>query len=163
MIFALFTYHYYALKKPQLYVVLLVKTLRMILLIQYWILFMPFFEVFISIFNCNDGQHYMLTELECYAGTHIVYCVLAALGLLIQLALNVVIALLYNETQPVKEDSLSRLESTFELLLLFYRIFVSSFTMLCHSTFCGWVLLFVYLVSGITLSYQYFIYIPYYD
>ena len=91
------------------------------------------------------------------------YCVFASLGLLFQLSLNVVIALLYNETQPVKEDCLSRLESTFELLLLLYRIFVSSFTMLCHSASCGWILLFVYLASGITLSYQYFIYIPYYN
>jgi hypothetical protein len=163
LILVLLSYHHYALSKPKYYVAMLVKTLRFVLLVQYWVLFMPFFEVFISMFNCVGDYHYLITDMKCYQGSHIAYCVFASLGLLFQLSLNVVIALLYNETQPVKEDSLSRLESTFELLLLFYRIFVCSFTMLCHSSSCGWVLLFVYLASGITLSYQYFIYIPYYN
>lgn len=131
---------------------------------------MPFYEVFISIFNCNVtdestgiNYHYFINDMQCYSGTHIIYCILSALGLLIYLSINMIMALLYNETQPVREDCLSRLESTFELLLFFYRIFVCTFTMLCHSEFCSWLLLCVYLASGVTLSYQYFTYIPYYN
>jgi hypothetical protein len=77
----------------------------MIILIQYWVFFMPFYEVFISIFNCSvsspDGStnyHYLIDGLQCYTGMHILYCVLAAYGLFILLSLNTVIALLYNET-----------------------------------------------------------------
>ena len=35
--------------------------------------------------------------------------------------------------------------------------------MLCNSTLCAWVILCVYLASGVTMSYQYFIFIPYYN
>jgi hypothetical protein len=125
---------------------------------------MPFYEVFISIFNCDgDGLHYLFKDFKCYQGSHIGYSVMAGLGLAFQLSLNLILSLLYNETQPVKEDSLSRLESTFELLLLCYRIFVCTFTTLCHSEICAWIILIVYLTSGITMSYQYFIFIPYYN
>ena len=124
---------------------------------------MPFFEVFISIFNCVGGYHYLLTDVQCYQGQHLTYCVFASICLVLLLSINTVIALLYNETQPVQDDSLSRLESTFEIQLLMYRIFVSSFMVICKSAICSWIILCVYLASGFTLSYQYFIYIPYYN
>lgn len=168
-ILLLLTYHHYALSRPKYYQAFLVNSLRFLLLVQYYALFMPFYEVFISVFNCQTSPdtgasvHYLLTDLKCYQGTHITYSVLSIIGLVLLLSLNTVMALLYNETQPVKEDCLSRLESTFELMLLGYRIFVCTFTMVCHSTLCAWIILFVYLSSGITMSYQYFVYIPYYN
>lgn len=163
MILILLFYHHYALKRRQYYSPLVVNYLRFALMLQYWIFFMPFFESMISIFNCQNGYHYLVTDMQCYQGSHIAYVVLASLCLLLQLPLNTVIALLYNETQPVKDDSLSRLESTFELLLLCYRIFVCSFSMMCSTSSCAWLLLFVYCASGCTMTYQYYIYIPYYN
>jgi hypothetical protein len=170
VIIFLLAYHHYALSRPQYYFTLLVNTLRFLLLVQYYAFFMPFYEVFISIFNCTtptetdpNSMHYLVSDLQCYQGTHIVYMVFTCFGLTFLLSINVIISLLYNETQPVKEDCLSRLESTFELLLLCYRIFVCSFTLVCHRAICGWILLIVYLVSGVTLSYQYFVYVPYYN
>ena len=165
----LVAYHHYALLRPKYYQTFLINQLRFLLLVQYYVLFMPFYEVFISIFNCIESAsggarvHYLFSDLKCYEGDHITYSILSAFGLLLLISLNSVMALLYNETQPVKEDCLSRLESTFELLLFGYRIFVCSFTMLCNSSLCAWVILCVYLASGVTMSYQYFVYIPYYN
>ena len=47
--------------------------------------------------------------------------------------------------------------------MLFFRVFVSSFKLLCHENFCSWILIIIYLVSSVAMSYQYFIYIPYYN
>eukprot|EP00347_Sterkiella_histriomuscorum_P007426 403348965 len=149
--------------KPEYYIDTIVNAIRSLILLFYWVLFMPFFELFISVFYCDGETHYLMKDLGCFGSNHIIYCVFAAIGLLFLLFMNIVIALLYNETQPVKEDSLSRLESTFEILMLFYRVFVSTFTLLCHNQSCSWVLIIIYLVSSFYLSYQYFIQIPYYD
>ena len=74
------------------------KALRTLLVIFYWVFFLPFYESFISIFHCVNGQHYLVQGLTCYQGAHIGYCVFAALGLFCLLTLNIIIALLYNET-----------------------------------------------------------------
>lgn len=36
-----------------------VSFLRYQILLLYWVFFLPFFESFISIFNCNGGYHYV--------------------------------------------------------------------------------------------------------
>ena len=71
--------------------------------------------------------------------------------------------MLYNETQPIQEDCLSRLESTFEVALVLYRSFVATFADFCMSQVCSWVLIAVYIIAGAMLCYQYFKQIPYYN
>lgn len=150
-------YLYFALKRPDFYIETLVKGIRSLILIFYWVLFMPFYELFISVFKCEGDSHYLMKDLSCFGTSHIIYCVFAALGLLLTIFSNTIAALLYNETQPIKEDSLARLESTFEITFLFYRVVVSTFTLICHSESCSWVLVVIYLLSSISLAYQYFV------
>ncbi len=84
---------------------------------------------------------------------HLLYIVAASIGLVFLIILSCVIALLYNETQPIKEDSLARVESSLEIMMLFYRIFVVFFLQMCDSQFCSWVLIITYNISSIVLTY----------
>lgn len=60
VIIALLFYLNYALKRPKYYFEVLVRLLRVLLILFYWVFFMPFYESFISIFKCYDGKHYLL-------------------------------------------------------------------------------------------------------
>lgn len=71
--------------------------------------------------------------------------------------------MLYNETQPVQEDCLSRLESSFEVALVIYRSIVATFSNFCGSEVCSWVLISVYIISSGMLCYQYYKQFPYYN
>ena len=129
-----------------------------------WVFYLPFFESFISIFKCNDdNMHYLDTSLKCFEGIHIFLFVICMIFLVILFVINIVVAFLYNETQPVKEDALSRLESNFELGLVIYRSLVGAFACFCNSGICSWVLITLYIVAGALLCYQYYNQIPYYN
>jgi hypothetical protein len=71
--------------------------------------------------------------------------------------------MLYNETQPVQEDCLSRLESSFEVALVVYRSVVATFANFCFSDICTWILISVYIIVSAMLCYQYYKQIPYYN
>ena len=71
------------------------------LLLLFWIFYMPFFESFISIMNCENGYHYLDKSLQCYSGIHIFYFVLCIVFIILLFVNNIIIAMLYNETQPV--------------------------------------------------------------
>jgi hypothetical protein len=71
--------------------------------------------------------------------------------------------MLFNETQPVQEDCLSRLESSFEIFLVVYRSIITAFSVFCSSSICGWILISVYIISSAILCYQYYKTIPYYN
>jgi len=68
---------------------------------------------------------------------------------------SLVIALLFNETQPVQDDCLSRLESSFEVALLIYRSIIALFSNLCTSGVCNWILIAVYILSSAASCFQY--------
>ena len=165
-IMILLGYMNYFLKNRKHYVETVVKILRVMILLLYWVFYMPFFESFISILHCPDGYHYLDTSLQCFSGLHIFYFVLCIvcfpiinliqIFLVLLFANNIVIAMLYNETQPVQEDCLSRLESNIEIILVIYRSIVATFSMFCGSEVCSWVLISVYIISSGMLCYQYF-------
>ena len=86
-----------------------VSLLRTQILLLVWIFYMPFFEVFISIVNCDaNGMHMIDRGVECFTGIHIFYVIVCILFLVILFAIGMIISALYNETQPVQEDCLSR-------------------------------------------------------
>lgn len=123
----LLAYLHYSLNHAKFYFESIVQALRSLLIISYSILFLPFYEIFISIYKCDsDGNHYLVKSMQCYSTTHAIVCFVAVIGLIELIILNVIIALLYNETQPVKEDALSRLDSNFEILMLLYRLLVGT-------------------------------------
>lgn len=133
------------------------------ILFLFWVFYMPFYESFISILQCEDGYHYVDKSLECYGGLHIFFIVLCLVFLVLLVVNNLVIALLYNETQPVQEDCLSRLESNLEVILIIYKSVVATFSNFCSSEVCSWVLISVYIISSSLLCYQYYKNIPYYN
>ena len=96
---ALLIYMNYFLKNTKHYVEAIVRLLRIMILLLYWVFYMPFFESFISIVNCDDrGFHYMDDSLECYQGLHIFFLVICLIFLVLLFVNNIIIAMLYNET-----------------------------------------------------------------
>lgn len=63
---ALLVYMNFFLQNRKHYVEGVVKVLRYMIILLYWVFYMPFFESFISIFNCQDGVHYLDTNMQCY-------------------------------------------------------------------------------------------------
>ena len=126
------------------------------ILLMYWVFYMPFYEAFLSILNCQDGLHYIDKSIVCYQGLHIFYIVLCILFLIILFSITMIIAMLFNETQPVQDDCLCRLESNFEVVLIIYRSIVATFTGFCNSDVCSWVLISLFIISSILLCYQYY-------
>jgi hypothetical protein len=162
-ILGLLLYMNYFLKNRRYYSDNAVKALRYMLLLMYWVFYMPFYEAFLSILNCQDGYHYIDGSIECYTGIHIFYIVLCIIFLILLFSLSVIVAMLFNETQPVQEDCLSRLESSFEVALVVYRSIVATFTNFCDGDVCSWVLIAVFIISSTMLCYQYYKQIPYYN
>ena len=120
------------LKNRRHYVEQVVQLLRIMIILMYWVFYLPFFESFISIFRCNpDGTHYMDSSLMCFEGLHIFILVVCIIFLALLFLINVVVAMLFNETQPVQEDCLSRMESSFEVALVIYRSLVGAFATFC--------------------------------
>lgn len=141
------------LKNRKYYANLVVKLLRVKILLLYWILYQPFFESFISIMNCSNGYHYLDTSLACFSGIYIFYFVLCVIFLILLFTTSILIAMLYNETQPVQEDCLSRLESSFEVFLVIYRSIVATFATFCGSEVCTWILISVFILASGMLCY----------
>ena len=71
--------------------------------------------------------------------------------------------MLFNETQPVQEDVLSRMESSFEVALVIYRSLVGAFVGFCNGESCSWVLITVYILASGFLCFQYYKTVPYYN
>ena len=97
VILGLLVYMNYFLKNRKHYVEHVVKLLRIMLLLMYWIFYMPFFESFISILNCHNGYHY-LTQTQCFTGIHIFFFVLCVIFLILLFCINIIVAMLYVET-----------------------------------------------------------------
>jgi hypothetical protein len=140
-----------------------VAFLRYQILLLVWVFYLPFFEVFVSVLKCSGGKHYIDTHLDCFAGIHIFYVIISMLFLALLFAVGLIIAALYNETQPVQEDCLSRQESSFEVALIVYRSIIVTFSIFCDSEACSWILITVYLVSSLMLCFQYYKQIPFYN
>lgn len=133
-------------------------------ILMYWVFYQPFFESFISIVNCHaDGTHYLDTSLVCYQGIHIFILVMCIIFLALLFSVNIVIAMLYNETQPVQEDCLSRMETNFELAFIVYRSLASAFGGFCSSETCSWILITAYILASGLQCFQYYKQVPFYN
>ena len=98
---ALLVYMNFFLQKRKYYSEGIVKLLRVMIILLNWVFYMPFFESFLSITLCNNGIHYIDTSLVCWEGVHIFILVFAMIFLIILFVNNIIIGMLYNETQPV--------------------------------------------------------------
>jgi hypothetical protein len=87
------------LQNRKLYMEHIVKTLRLMIILLQWVFYLPFFEIFISIFRCNsDGTHYLESSLTCYQGLHIFIFVVCIVFLIILFGVSLMFAMLFNET-----------------------------------------------------------------
>jgi hypothetical protein len=79
----------------------------------FWVLLIPTFDFFISIFECDatTGNHKILTSLACWSPLHACYCAIFSLGLVLFLSISVMISLLNNESRPSNTDALTRLDT----------------------------------------------------
>ena len=101
--------------------------------IYYWVFLIPTIDFFISIYQCDSatGYHKIDTSLKCWNAEHAFFCALFSIGLILNITLAVIIALLFNESRPSHTDSLTRLDTNQELYLAILRIVlvvVSHFT-----------------------------------
>lgn len=113
--------------------------------------------------DASTKLHYMDKSLTCFQGIHIFFFVVCILFLGVLFGISIVFAMLFNETQPVEEDCLSRMESSFEVGLVFFRSMVGAFAGFCEGDTCSWILITVYLLSSGFLCYQYYKHLPYYN
>lgn len=164
IIIALLLFMNYFLNNRKHYSSPVVLLLRVMITLMFWIFYLPFFESFISIVRCNaDGTHYLDGSLVCFQGLHIFFFVVCMIFLAVLFSINLIFAMLYNETQPVQEDALSRMETNFEVSLIFYRSLVGAFSAFCQSQTCNWILIAVYILSGAVMCFQYYKQVPYYN
>jgi len=71
--------------------------------------------------------------------------------------------MLYNETQPVQEDCLSRLETSIEVGIVVFRSIIATYSNFCDGSVCSWILISVYIIISVMMCYQYYKTIPYYN
>ncbi len=128
VILGLFAYTVYSLSIKKFYFLWPVNLLKEALTLLYWILFLPFTEAFLEIFKCENGYNKIDTSMECLNGIHIFFVVLSIVFLILLVSITVLVALFYNETQPVQEDAFSRVEDSTELLMLLYRLGIAIYS-----------------------------------
>jgi len=98
-----------------------VTILKVLLFWSQWALFTPFMESFLSVFNCEDGQHKVIDVMKCYEGVHIFLIILSILFAILLLGIAIFCSLLLNETQPYSTDALSKSEDISDVICVFYR------------------------------------------
>ena len=108
VVIALIVYTIYSLSINKFYFMWPVNLLKASLTFMYWVLFIPFMEVFMGIFRCENGNHYIDTSLQCYQGLHIFFVVFSIFFMILLLIICAITALFYNETQPVQEEAFAR-------------------------------------------------------
>ena len=96
------------LKNQRYYISWVVQTVRVLILLLFWVFYMPFFETFVTVFRCEDGRHSIDRSTICYSGSHVLHCIVSVFAIVLLFAMNLITAMLFNETQPVKDDALSR-------------------------------------------------------
>lgn len=57
------------------------------------LLFLPVCKVLISIFNCNNKEHFYTNTLKCFAGTHLIFTIIGGVLILIYCIMSVLIEL----------------------------------------------------------------------
>jgi len=115
----------YSIKIDKFYFTLPIKLLRYSSSFIFWVLIQPIVEIFISIFQCEDGLHQIDKGIVCWEGIHIFYCILFSFCLLLYIAISLMISFFYNESRPYHTDAFARLDTNFETYITVYRIAVT--------------------------------------
>ena len=100
--------------------------LRFMSLAFNWVLLNPIMECLLSIFLCEEGNHIIVHDMECWTGIHFLYVFIFTLFILIFISIILLICCFFNESAKYSTDSLGRLDSNLEIYLAIYRIILAS-------------------------------------
>ena len=128
-----------------------------------WVLVSPITETMISIFDCDGSSHRIMTDVVCWGGPHLVYCVFCMYSLVLLIAITLLIAILYNESRPTSLDAFSRLDTNLELYLLLYRIALAIISVYGTSSAFQWILSIIHILGSFNFVKLYFKYLPFYN
>lgn len=117
-----FIYVAYNVAKGNLQCTWSVGMLRRMLNALRWVLFCPFTEVCISVFECEDGRHRLDGATACFSGGHIAAVILSIVSALLLLLLVLFATFFYGERQATEEDAEARVSDNSELLLVAFRL-----------------------------------------
>lgn len=99
-----------------------VHVLRKLLNALRWVLFCPFMEAFISVFECENGYHKLHDTTRCFSGSHIFFVLLSVICSLLLLFLVFIANLFYGERQAAAEDAEAKLTDSSDALFLAFRL-----------------------------------------
>eukprot|EP00826_Nyctotherus_ovalis_P033025 TRINITY_DN2662_c0_g1_i1.p1 TRINITY_DN2662_c0_g1~~TRINITY_DN2662_c0_g1_i1.p1 ORF type:complete len:366 (-),score=40.85 TRINITY_DN2662_c0_g1_i1:22-1119(-) len=139
-----------------------VKLVRNMSSILFWILTIPMTETMVSIFDCKDNYHKVMTGTKCWNGVHLFYAVLSIICLLLFLAIVLLIVFFYNETRLDCTDCLSRLDTNLESYLFLYRFTLAILSVYGTGRIFRWILAFAHILGSGFFVHHYFNYVPYY-
>ena len=108
IVIVLLVYTIFSIAYKKFYFYWPLDLLKIALTFLQWILFIPFFEVFLVAFSCVGGYHIIDTSLQCYQGFHIVYVVLSSIFMVFLFSITILTAVFTNETQHIPENAFAR-------------------------------------------------------
>ncbi len=161
------------LKKIE-YVPWMLNILRMLVLLFMWVTYGPILQCLMYLMRCNsDSYHVIDTSMICYGPLHISLIVIGMLFFVLAVTLAVLLALVYSKTEPTSEDKLAqyltcvivaRLANPIDVELMVFRTVLLISCSFDGNMFGMFLLkLFISIVGGAFLAYQYVRYLPYFD
>ena len=120
------------------------------LILTAWIAFIPFFEVFLSIFSCEGSYHKITGSLNCFGGVHIFLMVLSILFMITLLLIAFSVSIFFKLTQLNKGNAFARLENNGAVLLLLCRMILA-----IENTFISYVIYLLTKIESCKLDYNY--------
>ena len=145
------------------------RTLRSIASIIVTILFMPIFEVFIAMLQCEDNGEGISVlsyykELQCWNGSHIVHVIFAIVFSILFVAICAIIQLCYFESRFLINDHNAKRHARADTFLIFAKIIA---ILLMYYFFLirelHWVVIIINWIIAFYMFYLYYAYHPYYN
>jgi hypothetical protein len=161
--FILLVYIDYSIKIEKFFFIFPIKLIRYFSSFIFWILIIPFIQVFASIFSCNNGYHSVVTSLECWTGIHIFYCILFTISVIGYVIVFILIAFFYNESRPYHTDAFARLDTNFETYLTLYKILITVVGHFLYASSLHWLIIAVHIIGSFSFCKMYLKYLPYYN
>jgi PAS domain S-box-containing protein len=140
-----------------------VKILRTQSTFFYFLLFLPAFECFLNIMQCEGGiQIHALTQEVCWSGLHFFYVVCCVVFIGVAFAVVLFIAFFFNDSCPCAGDPMRRFDANFEVYFVVFRAVVAIVPNigLLEDRFIYAV---IHVVPAVAMAYVYVKYLPYYN
>ncbi len=101
--------------------------------------------------------------MKCLSPLHIFQIVLSSLMTILLVLVTLVSTYFYQEIQPKVTDSLSRIDTNFEIYIMFGKTLLVATSILIQSSFTSYFIVFVSIIASFILVNHYFKSIPYFS